>query len=142
MVEHVCLMNIVHALTLMSLGFFVLIFTRKFKILNERHYLQLGLLSLAITIVYFLPIVLVALRAWKDATQSEKAAHKGAISRFYDMLFYILLRSAMGLGGFVLTSIIHIQLYCLVFLMMWCASHIKEIADKVKKLKDEQAGTY
>ena len=39
LVEHVCMMNIVHALTLMSLGFFVLLFTRKFKMLNERHYL-------------------------------------------------------------------------------------------------------
>ena len=30
----------------------------------------------------------------------------------------------------------------LVFVMMWCASHIKDISDKVIKLKDEQAGTY
>lgn len=142
LVEHVCLMNIVHALTLMCLGFFVLLFTRRFKILNERHYWQLGLLSVAITIFYFLPVVLVAMRAWSDATNSVTSAHKGAIHRFYDMLFYILLRSAMGIAGFVLTSLIHLQLYCLVFVMMWCAGHIKEIADKVKKLKDEQAGTY
>ena len=26
--------------------------------------------------------------------------------------------------------------------MMWCASHIKEISDRVRKLKEEQAGTY
>lgn len=100
------------------------------------------MLSILITVVYFLPIALVTWRAWSDATQSEKAAHKGAISRFYDMLFYIMLRSAMGLGGFVLTSLIHVQLYCLVFVMMWCASHIKEIADKVATLKEQQAGTY
>ena len=120
-------MNIVHSLTLMSLGFFVLLFTRKFKILNERHYLQLGILSVAITVIYFMPVLLVAWRAWSDATNSVTAAHKGAINRFYDMLFYILLRSAMGVAGFVLTSLIHLQLYCLVFVMMWCASHIKEI---------------
>ena len=100
------------------------------------------MLSIAITIVYFLPVLLVAYRAWSDATFSEKNGHKGAIRRFYDMLFYILLKSTMGLGGFVLTSLIHLQIYCLVFVMMWCASHIKEISDKVKKLKDEQAGTY
>ena len=100
-------MNIIHALTLMCLGFFVLLFTRKFKILNQRHYMQLGMLTIAITIIYFLPIVLISWRAWNDATTSEKAAHKGAISRFYDMIFYILLRSAMGLGGFLLATIIH-----------------------------------
>ena len=107
MIEHVMLMNIVHALTLMSLGFFVLLFTQKFKILNERHYMQLGVLSIVITIIYFLPILLIAWRAWNDATTSEKAAHKGAIGRFYDMIFYILLRSAMGAGGFILAAIIH-----------------------------------
>jgi len=26
--------------------------------------------------------------------------------------------------------------------MMWCALHIKDIADKMKKLKDRNAGTY
>lgn len=30
----------------------------------------------------------------------------------------------------------------LVFVMIWCASHIKDISDKVRKLKEEQAGTY
>ena len=137
LIEHVCMMNIVHALTLMSLGFFILMFTRRFKILNEKHYLQLGVLSIVITIVYFLPVLLVAWRAWSDATSSEKAAHKGAINRFYDMIFWVMLRSAMGVGGFVLTTLIQLQLYCLVFVMMWCASHIKEISDRVKKLKDE-----
>ena len=66
------------------------------------------MLSIAITIVYFLPVLLVAYRAWSDATFSEKNGHKGAIRRFYDMLFYILLKSTMGLGGFVLTSLIHL----------------------------------
>ena len=107
LIEHVMIVNIVHALTLMSLGFFVLLFTRKFKILNENHYKQLGVLSILITIVYFLPVVLVAWRAWNDATTSEKLAHRGAIRRFYDMVFYIFLRSAMGLGGVILATIIH-----------------------------------
>jgi hypothetical protein len=38
MVDGVCLMNIAHAITLISLGVFVVQFTRKFKMLNERHY--------------------------------------------------------------------------------------------------------
>ena len=38
LIEHIMIVNIVHALTLMSLGFFVLLFTKKFKILNEKHY--------------------------------------------------------------------------------------------------------
>lgn len=39
MIDGVCLMNIVHALTLLTLAFFVILFTRKFKILNEQHYM-------------------------------------------------------------------------------------------------------
>lgn len=38
-VSTVCLINIVHALTLISLAVFVVILTRRFKILNEKHYL-------------------------------------------------------------------------------------------------------
>ena len=38
-ISTVCQINIVHALTLISLGIFVVILTRRFKILNEKHYL-------------------------------------------------------------------------------------------------------
>ena len=86
-------MNIVHSLTLISLGVFVVLATRKFKILNQTHYMQLGILTIAITVVYFLPVLYVSYRAWSDASGSKQAADKGALARFFDMVFYILLRS-------------------------------------------------
>ncbi len=69
-VSNTMLMNIFHALTLLSLAFFIVLFTRKFKILNEKHYMQLGLLTFIITLVYFLPIVYISVRAWTDAKMS------------------------------------------------------------------------
>ena len=38
MVSTIGLVNIIHALTLISLAAFMIVFTRKFKILNEMHY--------------------------------------------------------------------------------------------------------
>lgn len=38
-VSSIMVMNIVHALTLLSLGLFIVLFTRRFKILNEKHYM-------------------------------------------------------------------------------------------------------
>ena len=134
MVDGVCLMNIAHAITLISLGIFVVQFTRKFKILNEKHYLQLGVMTIVITLVYFIPVLIVAYNANSQNNQSEKNAHKGAISRFFDMLFYVFMRSELGVAGFILAILIHFQLYLLLFVMMWCASHVKDISDKVKLL--------
>ena len=91
LISGVMVMNIVHALTLISLGIFVVLSTRKFKILNQAHYMQLGILTIVITIVYFLPVLYVSYRAWNDASESDQ--DKGALARFLDMVFYILLRS-------------------------------------------------
>ena len=143
-----CWVNIVHALTMISLAGFLILFTRRFTILNERHYWQLALLTILITVVYFLPVVFVSYRAYADATAAEGTTTqyggkpKGALTRFFDIMFYVMLRSAMGLPGFILTCIIQVQLYALVFVMMWCAAHVKDICDKVQKLKEDQAGTY
>jgi len=53
--------------------------------------MQLGLLTIVITIVYFLPVLYVSYRAWSDASASDQ--DQGALKRFFDMVFYILLRS-------------------------------------------------
>ena len=65
-VESICIMNIVHGLTLLSLAFFVILSTRKFKILNESHYMQLFCLTVVITIVYFIPILYIGGRCYYD----------------------------------------------------------------------------
>lgn len=100
------------------------------------------MLTIVITLVYFLPVILISYHAWNDSVTSERNAHKSAFVRFFDMFAYILLRSELGSGGLVLASIIHFQLYMLVFFMMWCASHVKTIVDKVQELKDTQGGSY
>ena len=67
MVSTVCLINIIHALTMISLAAFLILFTRRFRILDEKHYAQLTLLTMIITIIYFLPVLIVAYKAWSDA---------------------------------------------------------------------------
>ena len=67
LVSTVCLINIIHALTLISLAAFLILFTKRFRILDEKHYVQLSLLTLVITIIYFLPVLLVVFKAWSDA---------------------------------------------------------------------------
>jgi len=73
LVHTICLINIVHALTLLSLAFFLVLFAHKFKILNESHYKQLGVLAFVMTIIYLLPIVCVCYRTYSDAQDSETA---------------------------------------------------------------------
>ena len=70
-VAYVMLANVIHALTLLSMAFFVLLATRKFKILNERHYWQLGGLTILITLIYFIPFVVFCWRAWSDSQTSQ-----------------------------------------------------------------------
>lgn len=121
LIHSMCAVNVMHALTLLSLGIFVAITTRKFKILNSKHYKQLGVLTVLITIVYFLPIIILTYKAYDDSTSSERQAHKGAYKRFSDMLFYILIRSELGVWGLLFAALIHFQLYMIVFGMLWCA---------------------
>lgn len=107
LVSTVCLINIVHALTLLSMALFVVLFTRKFKVLNNSHYMQLGVLTLVITLVYFLPIAIIAGKAFSDSQTSERAHHKGGATRFFDIVLYILMKSEQGVGGFLLAVVIH-----------------------------------
>ena len=58
------------------------------------------------------------------------------------MFLFVLMKTEMGIGGFLLAVLIHLQLYGLVFVMMWCATHVKEICDRMKNLQAENAGTY
>ena len=64
----VCLVNVIHAATLLSLGIFLVLVTRKFSILNSKHYKQLLCLTVMITVIYFLPIVILSRKAYSDAT--------------------------------------------------------------------------
>ena len=93
LVYSMCVVNCIHAMTLVSLGLFVTLIVRKFRILDSKHYKQLGCLTVLITFVYFLPLVFLAHKAWSDATMSERNAHKGATRRFIDLFIYLLMKS-------------------------------------------------
>ena len=60
-------LKIVHALSLASVAFFVVLFTRKFKMLNEKHYAQLMLAAVLITVLYFIPVIYVGYQAFRLA---------------------------------------------------------------------------
>jgi len=107
LVASICRINIVHALTLLSLAFFLVFFTRKFKILNESHYKQLGCLAIVITVIYILPIFLIGHQAYADAQQSEVASDKTAMNRFADITVFLLVKSEHGIAGLILACAIH-----------------------------------
>ena len=107
LVSEVCLINVIHALTLISLSFYIVLLTRKFKILNESHYKQFVVLAIVITIVYLLPIAIITYRAYAGARDSSTAGHKGTVARFTDLLLYVIVKSDQGVGGFVLGVLIH-----------------------------------
>ena len=137
-----CVVNMIHAATLLSLGVFVTLIVRKFQILNSKHYKQLGFFTVLITIIYFLPIVFLSYKAWTDATISAKNAHKGAFKRFADMLIWLLLKSEQGFVGMIVAAVIHFCLYLLVFGMLWCTYQVKELLDIQRKAKQMASGSY
>ena len=49
--------KVVHAISLMCIGIYLVFFTRKFKVLNKSHYRQILTLTVVVTILYFLPII-------------------------------------------------------------------------------------
>ena len=54
----------------------------------------------------------------------------------------MLIKSDQGVWGLLFASIIHFQLYLIVFGMLWCAYQVKEITTREQKLKDTQGGSY
>lgn len=59
-------MKIVHALTLATISLFIVLFTCRFRTLNQMHYMQLLVISLFVSLLYFLPLVYVAWLSLQD----------------------------------------------------------------------------
>lgn len=92
------------------------------------------MLSILITVVYVIPVLIIAYDAYRRNSLSENNAFVGGFYRFIDMVFYIFMSSESGVIGFFFSVLIHFQVYMLIFVMMWCASHFKAISDRVKYL--------
>ena len=53
-----------------------------------------------------------------------------------DWFFMMLQRSDLGAFGLIISSLIHIQIYIMLFVMQWCAWHVKVISKKIVLLKE------
>lgn len=92
----------VHALTLISIASYLIHFTRKFKLLNQSHYMQILILSILVMFVYFLPIFYIIYSAYRDAGDSYYSKRLDRLSgvdtpdwetamiKFADWVFMIL----------------------------------------------------
>jgi len=112
-------MKIVHGITLATISAFILIITCRFRTLQQIHYMQLLVLSLFVSALYFLPLIYIGWLAFQRAGNSfEKDAfeEKGqnyaewekAMMRFADWFFMLLDRSDLGKGGIVVSIMVHI----------------------------------
>ena len=121
-------MKIVHAITLVCVATFLILFTNRFKMLNENHYVAILALVVFVTIAYFVPVVYVGYRAYtadgdrfnKYSDQSLKADMKDwekALLRFGDWFYMIIKRSDLGKFGLFFSFIVHVQIYVLLFIM-------------------------
>ena len=59
-----------------------------------------------------------------------------------DWFYMIFQRSDLGTLGLIISGLIHIQIYILLFVMQWCAWHVKVISRKINILKESGSGTY
>ena len=116
-------MKIIHALSLGSIAFFVLLFTKKFKILNDSHYAQLMLAAVTITVLYFIPIAYICYQAFLLAGDSyfeDENVDKDwetDLKQWVDWMTMLLRRSDLGSFGLVVSCLTHLQIYFLLFVM-------------------------
>jgi uncharacterized membrane protein YhaH (DUF805 family) len=131
-------MKVVHALCLASIGVFMVVFTRKFKVLNKSHYHQILALTVLVTVIYIFPIIYICYVSYKDAGMSFLGYHailqgndrpqwEIAVTKFVDWMIMIIYRSDFGWFGFICSVFLHVQTYIMLFVMQCCASQVDEI---------------
>jgi DMSO/TMAO reductase YedYZ heme-binding membrane subunit len=54
----------------------------------------------------------------------------------------MMMRSDLGVWGFLLSLMIHFQIYCVLFALSWCSYTVGLLVESIQKLRDIQAGTY
>lgn len=59
-----------HAISLACIGVFMVLFTRKFKVLNKTHYHQMMTMTVVVTILYILPVFQICYKSYSDAATS------------------------------------------------------------------------
>ena len=74
--------------------------------------------------------------------RTNSATWKENLTQFEHWSLMILKRSDLGWFGLLMSGLIHIQIYVLLFVMMWCAWHVKVIGKKIAALKEQESGDY
>ena len=82
------------------------------------------LAAVTITTLYFIPVVYICYQAfliagstyYKDETKDDDDLYIEC-KRMIDWLMMMMKRSDLGTWGLVISSLIHIQIYCLIFVM-------------------------
>ena len=118
-------MKVVHAVTLGCIAGFITLFTCRKRTLNQMHYMQLLIISLIVSIMYFVPLIYVCYMSFDPSLEggetafqsSEKSSWEKAMVRFASWFFMILERSDLGKFGLVISIAIHLQLYGLLLVM-------------------------
>ena len=112
-------MKIVHAATLATISLFVVVFTCRFRTLNQMHYVQLLIISLLVSVLYFVPLIYVAWLSLqevgsefeKDAFEEQGhdlASWEKAAFRFADWFYMLTERSDLGSGGLFVSAFVHL----------------------------------
>lgn len=117
------------------------------------------MLTLAVTILYIMPIIYIAKVSYSESTFKQTEwdyqmmdyrkkydatdnQHVIALLRFTDWLLMTLIRSDMGLAGFLIAIVLHSQIYVSLFALQWCAHNVNKIAGQMQTMREIQAGTY
>ena len=138
--------KVVHALSLACIGLFLVVFTRKFKVLNKTHYRQMLALTMIVTILYILPIFVICYKSYKDVEFTDIDLYAGfevrdsgrsdwekAVAKFADWIIMLIYRTDLGWFGVFLSFLIHAQIYILLFVMQCCASSVDDIQQRIKR---------
>lgn len=100
------------------------------------HYMQLLIVSLLVSVLYFLPLIYVAYMSYDPSLASdqtvfeskEESSWERAMVRFASWFFMMLERSDLGKIGVAISIAVHVQLYGLLLVMQWCAWHMRTLA--------------
>ena len=134
-------MKVVHAITLACISGFIVMFSCRYRSLNQLHYLQLLVISLLVSLLYFLPLIYIAYISYDSKqmngdesaldTENKRAEWEKAMIRFADWFFMLVKRSDLGQFGLLLSVAVHVQIYGILLVMQWCAWHIRTITMKI-----------
>lgn len=109
------------------------------------------------TALFVIPVLFIVFISYRDVGSSYNAMnwnnesqnysqtsdyHWNALSRFADWLLMMMMRSDLGVWGFLLSLLIHLQIYCVLFGLSWCSYTVGQLVGSISKLREIQAGTY